>query len=342
MRIVLGIFSRNDKILQIEKSLKNIGHEVRTVYTDSYYSVCPYYKKKMDKLGFHADRIKYQEKLKEKLYQTVDSFSAELVLFVNIPTDIIMPEDLIRIYSKCKIACWFVDGIDRRVNISQYLLYFDKTFVFEECDIKYVKQFGMEANYLPVGYGESFKKTASVKDIDICFIGSPFSNRLKILENIARVAEYRSWKLKIFGPFYDTSYPWKKLLFKYKYPYISKFLDNRVVSTIEASGIYNRTKICLNIHSENHKSPNPRTFDIMATGSFELMDYREYPGDLSEDDCAFYNDADDIIEKIDFYLHNDAIREKKAKHGYRKVIDKISMKSVLGRLIDEVKDMKRV
>lgn len=79
----------------------------------------------------------------------------------------------------------------------------------------------------------------------------------------------------------------------------------------------------------------------MATGAFELMDYREYLGNLSEDDCAFYNDADDIIGKIDFYLHNDDIRVAKAEHGYRKVVDKMSMKSVLGRLINEVKKTKR-
>lgn len=45
MKIIVGIFSRNDHILHIEKLLKSLGHEVITVYTDAYRMTCSYYQK---------------------------------------------------------------------------------------------------------------------------------------------------------------------------------------------------------------------------------------------------------------------------------------------------------
>lgn len=333
MRIVLGIFSRNDKILLVEETLKKLGHDVRIVYTDAYRMVCPYYKKKLDKLGFHNDRVKYERKWKENLYWLVDDFIPELVLFVNAPTDIMEPDDLEYVQEKCRTACWFVDGISYEKGLIPYFTYFDNIFVFEECDVSYLKKLGRDATYLPVGYNSAFKKMDVPRDIDICFIGSPFPNRLKLLDVVARAAEKHHWNLKIIGPFYDTKYPWKKYLFKHKHPYIDKYLENRTVSPAEAAEIYNRSKICLNIHAEKHKSPNPRTYEIMATGAFELMDYRKFPGDISEDDCGTYRNDNDIVERIEYYLKVDIEREQIAENGYNKASCNHAMKSMVDMII---------
>lgn len=333
MKIVLGIFSRNDKILLVSETLKKLGHDVRVVYTDAYRMVCPYYKKKLDKLGLHGDRVKYEQNWKENLYRLVDDFIPQLVLFVNAPTDILQPDDLAYVQEKCKTACWFVDGISYEKGLVPYFPYFDDIFVFEECDVNYLKQLGKDAIYLPVGYNSAFKKMDLSQDIDISFIGSPFPNRLKLLDVVARAAEENNWNLKIIGPFYDTKYPWKKYLFKYKHPHIDKFLENRTVSPAEASEIYNRSKICLNIHAEKHKSPNPRTFEIMATGAFELMDYREYLGCISEKDCGVYTSIDDLKQKISLYLENQILREQIAQHGYELVKDELSMCMILNVIV---------
>lgn len=335
MKIVLGIFSRNDKILLVSETLKKLGHDVRVVYTDAYRMVCPYYKKKLDKLGLHGDRVEYEQNWKKNLYRLVDDFIPQLVLFVNAPTDILQPDDLVYVQEKCKTACWFVDGISYEKGLVPYFPYFDDIFVFEECDVNYLKQLGKDAKYLPVGYNAAFKKMDLPQDIDISFIGSPFPNRLKLLDVVARAAEEHDWNLKIIGPFYDTKYPWKKYLFKYKHPHIDKFLENRTVSPAEASEIYNRSKICLNIHAEKHKSPNPRTFEIMATGAFELMDYREFPGDISEYDCGTYRDDNDIVGKIEYYLNKDLEREQISKNGYNRAVYNHAMMSMVSIIIGD-------
>ena len=334
MKIVLAIFSRNDKILLVDKTLKKIGCDVRTVYTDAYRMICPYYKKKIDKMGLSSSRIKYETAWKENLYGLVEDFLPDLVLFVNTPKDIMAPHDLAYVRDKCRTACWFVDGISERPEVLGYFPYFDKIFLFEECDVSYLDSVGVKASYLPVGYSEAFFKAPDKqRDIDLVFIGSPFPNRLEILEAVAKEAERKNWKLKIVGPFYDERYPWKHFLFKRKWRHIYKFLENRTVSPVEAADMYRRTKICLNIHAEKHKSPNPRTFEIMATESFLLMDDREYWGCISKEDCAAYITIEDLLDKIGYYLENEELRARVARHGCNTVTEKLSMANMLQRIV---------
>lgn len=120
-----------------------------------------------------------------------------------------------------------------------------------------------------MGYNDAFSNVSPMeKKYDISFIGSPFRNRLQILEKLSFAALKRQWNLKIIDPFYDKKYSWKKSIFKRKYPYIYRFWENKRVSSEEAAKLYAATKICFNIHDMRHKSPNPRTFEILAVGSF--------------------------------------------------------------------------
>lgn len=45
MKVLLSIFSGNEKILHIQKSLESLGCEVELMYSDAYRQVCPYYRK---------------------------------------------------------------------------------------------------------------------------------------------------------------------------------------------------------------------------------------------------------------------------------------------------------
>lgn len=54
MKVLLSIFSVNEKILHIQKSLESLGCEVELIYSDAYRQVCPYYRKKLDELGLHS------------------------------------------------------------------------------------------------------------------------------------------------------------------------------------------------------------------------------------------------------------------------------------------------
>lgn len=338
MKVLLSIFSGNEKILHIKKSLESLGCEVELMYSDAYRQVCPYYRKKLDELGLHSGRRKYLQSVHDRFYQLLENFQPDIVLFINTPKDILTVEDIRYANRFSKTVCWFVDGIAGRSEIEDYLRVFSKIYVFEHGDVAYLQQMGLLGTYLPVGYNDAFSNVSPLeKKYDILFIGSPFHNRLQILEKLSMAAVEKRWNLKIIGPFYDEKYPWKKLIFKRKYPYIYRFLENRRVLSEEAAKLYAETKICLNIHDTRHKSPNPRTFEIMATGSFELIDRRGYWGGLlPEKDVVEYMGEDDLIDKIGIYIANDSKRKEVAYRGNRNIVGKFDMKSLLVKVITDV------
>lgn len=146
MKIQLVIFSRNDDILHITETLKHMGHEVRTIYADAYRAVCPYYKRRLDKMGFDSFRLKWERRWLEKLNSMAEEFAPDRVLFVNTPRSIISAEDLAAFCKKYNTACWLVDGLQQEQGVEPYLRSFNRLFTFEKPDVEYIKnEFGLEA-----------------------------------------------------------------------------------------------------------------------------------------------------------------------------------------------------
>ena len=337
MRVLLSIFSVNEQILHIRKNLEVLGCEVEVIYSDAYRQVCPYYRKKIDELGFHSAKRGYLKSVHEKIDELLQNFCPDLVLFINAPKDILSAEDVQRIGQCTKTACWFVDGIAGQQDIVEYIKAFHEIHVFEHSDVAYLNTMGIHGTYLPVGYNDAFSHVRTQeKEWDALFIGSPFHNRLQILEKVAAAATENQWNLKIMGPFYDETYPWKKFLFKRKYPGIYRYLENRRVSSEEAAELYAKTKVCLNIHDTKHKSPNPRTFEILASGSFELIDQREYWSGLTPDkDIVAYDNVQELVQKLEGYIKDDAARERIAASGKSAIIEKMKMKNLLREILTD-------
>ena len=86
--------------------------------------------------------------------------------------------------------------------------------------------------------------------------------------------------------------------------------------------VFKQSKINLNITMRSIKSGIPlRAFDIMGAGGFLLSDHRvgfmEYfvPGE----DFVYYENKEDLLIKIDYYLTHDAERMAIARNGHDKV-----------------------
>ncbi len=88
------------------------------------------------------------------------------------------------------------------------------------------------------------------------------------------------------------------------------------------------------IHDPKHKSPNPRTFEILAAGSFVLTDEREYWGPLTPGkDVVGYENTEDLIAKLKLYLKDDAAREAIAANGRACVVDCMKTENLLRRIL---------
>lgn len=86
--------------------------------------------------------------------------------------------------------------------------------------------------------------------------------------------------------------------------------------------VFHYSKINLNITLKSIKSGIPlRAIDIMAAGGFLLSNFQaDFLEHFTPDeDFVYYNDLDDLNDKIQYYLNHDEEREQIAKNGQEKI-----------------------
>jgi spore maturation protein CgeB len=120
-----------------------------------------------------------------------------------------------------------------------------------------------------------------------------------------------------------------------------KIEDLQIIPNEEMTLYYNGTKIAINhnrtvkgiepeeiVNSLVHIEPGdayslgPRAYEIAACGAFQLSDNSR--GELKEvfgDTVATYQDEDDLIAKLDYYLTHDAERQEMADAAHERVQD---------------------
>lgn len=90
----------------------------------------------------------------------------------------------------------------------------------------------------------------------------------------------------------------------------------------EAPLVYKNSKINLNISLKSIQNGIPlRVFDIMGCGGFLLTNYqadlfRHFEPDV---DFVYYNDYEDCLSKIAYYLEHEEKRRQIARNGYEKI-----------------------
>lgn len=250
--------------------LQELGYEVKFFTRKDFYRDCAYWQRKLYKLGFVKVKKSWEKQYEtdfEKFFQDIKS---DDLLWVNGE----FKGELLKQVRACYKIITLWDTVKRfKWNIFSTLKLYDKVFVFEYDDIKYLKtNYDIKAQYFPLGYDpQIFYPQARVRDIDISFIGRPSPSRVRLLDKIATICKLNNWRMFVGGPWYEARYPWKKWIFKRKYPALYDYIENRIFAAQEVADIYRRSKICLNMNTEIHHSISPRTLEIMATNTFQLM-----------------------------------------------------------------------
>lgn len=169
------------------------------------------------------------------------------------------------------------------------------------------------------------------RDIDVLFIGAMHLGKMPLL---AKVKKAFGSRCQMHGL---TSLK-RNLYFNLKHGFPGWI---RPVDFKEYVPLYQRAKIGFNVHNRgDYTVGGYRLFDLAANGVMQISDGGRFLGSFFEvgKEIVGYKTADDLIDKIRYYLAHDAEREQIALNGYRRVIQdhtcQVRMRQ-LGELIEQ-------
>ena len=151
------------------------------------------------------------------------------------------------------------------------------------------------------------------RDIDIIFVGALHLGKMPFLAKLkkafgrgARIHGIASLK--------------KKLYFNLKYRFPGWI---RSIPFEQYVPLYQRAKIGFNVHNRGKYTVGGyRLFDLPANGVMQISDGGEYLEEFFKvgDEIVGYDDIDDLIDKLRYYLIQDEERKRIALNGYRRVM----------------------
>ena len=124
------------------------------------------------------------------------------------------------------------------------------------------------------------------KDIDVLFVGFITERRKNILDRINRY---------------------------HKVQVMSAFGEDLV-------GLINRSKIILNIHSEDQLDTETRVFEVLGCGGFLLSEKLSCENPFTAQELSQFNSLEECICKINSFLLDDEQRNTIASNGYKAAI----------------------
>lgn len=204
---------------------------------------------------------------------------------------------------------------------------------------KYItKEIKKDVFLMQHAFEDIFKINFSEKrDIDVSFLGSIFLNnklhvgRIDIIYSLLKhfkknyiAINFSKFFLLDFSIFILNSIIkfnfFKNIKKIYKIIYIFLFSKKPIFGK-EMIEVLKNTKILINKHIEDSEyAGNMRLFEGTGLGCLLITDYKRDIEKLFnvEDEIVLYNDHDQLVEKIKFFLKNHKNLEKIAKKGYFK------------------------
>jgi spore maturation protein CgeB len=219
-----------------------------------------------------------------------------------------------------RTVLWAYDSVTEFPIISRVASKYDLVYTYEPADIDALSR-DCAPRVLPMAFDPKCyarSNAASEKDIDICFVGSidRYPQRRRLLRIVAD-----GLRKKRIGIWTDSIH-W------YSHRHVGDFilagfrknisLTRKTLDHAEINGVYNRSRICLNIHhAQSKRALNPRTFEILGAGGLLLTDRRldDIEGFEDGDGYLYYSNEAEMLARIDEVLHDEKRAAATAEKG---------------------------
>ena len=258
--------------------------------------------------------------LNNYLIKAFNRFKPDLVVVIKGDT---IDAKTLQAMSRAKRILWMMDSIFYNPQSINLVNHVEAIFLFEKSDVDKVLPLNPNSHYLPSAVDEKiYHRLHLPKDIDLLFIGTLYPERIELLRKIRKT--FPQLKIKVFCERYR--------FYKHPVKFIKSLFDstyiNRFVTPKEANRLYNRAKICLNMHHrQSIYGINPRFFEILGSGATLITDYRPFMADYFEGaKIGIYHSEAELISAIEKALSmsnfdENLYNEIRSQHTYRNRVE---------------------
>jgi spore maturation protein CgeB len=271
------------------------------------------------KFGYHEFYDRYVIEFNRRLLELYNKQRPDIVIVIRGSK---LSASTLTSMSAIKVL-WLHD-LARRCDLQHdQLSAYDKIYVFESSDVEWMQRVGLSATFLPIAFDPDIYRPLVVsKDIDVFFIGAFYPDRRDLLEQL--VQHFPNETLRFYGRHVKYREPstWLRYIF-----YIAngkgKIFPNRSLNASQINRMYCRSKICINMHhGQSENGCNPRVFEIIGSGSYQIVDQipfikREF-GEL----VTTYRDGASLKEAIREGLDDEKVRLSNIETLREMVLDK--------------------
>lgn len=206
---------------------------------------------------------------------------------------------------------------------------YDLVYAYRPSNIKQYKTLGAKrVQLLPPWFIKhrtfpiSLNKSDAIKyKSDVVFIAHYENDgRLEIIKDLIKAGI----DVSLYGP------EWNRVILKDSL--LKKYYPVKYLSDDEYTKALCGSKIAIALYSSlNNDVYTRKSFEIPATATMMIAKRTNEMLKLFKEDeeCVFFNDSQDLIEKIGFYLKKTELREKIAHNGYKRAVN--SGYDVIGR-----------
>lgn len=243
-----------------------------------------------------------------------------------------------------RTAIWLTDDPYYTNFTAGYAPHYDYVFTPEKNCVPFYRQMGAAQVFnLPLGiHPEAFRPRNARRELrgDISFIGSAYRNRLAMMQSLLPAISHR--KLHVSG------FWWEQL--ELPSGFRGTFDPGRWMDPLETAEHYSASRISINIHrmadDERNESdiiipavsPNPRTFEISACGTLQLVDAREDIASyyVPNEEIVIFDGVDDLVGKLEHYLTHEEERREIAWRALVRTMRDHTFTSRVSQLLDSV------
>lgn len=320
IKIVLIDNGKDGIITYYTRAFRKLGCQVAALDTGDYY-----------KISFFNRILNWARKLpvywgigrlNSIITQKVVEIKPEIALFIK--PIFILPKTIMGIKKEgIVVFSYYPDNILNRASISHCFLksipLYDCHFFANSANNKdYLKRGAKKAVFLPFAADPHIFYPAQVcpdekqrLGADIVFVGTYEKERAQALEKLCSLG----YDIKVYGCNWQKASHCGCLIKKHS-------IMRRPVFGQEMSEVFNSSRIILAfLRKLNQDSQTMRTYEIPACAGFMLHERTPEALALFEEgkEAEFFGSFQELKDKIDFYLKNEALRRQIAQAGYRKI-----------------------